>query len=178
VRLLKSAACRQARAFSENALGGRPLRSFERLVKYMVAPPQLIDYIGIHGWYRLNRTHLPSVGRQKFIETRSGSMQEFKNVTVVKKANIYFEGKVTSRTVLFPDGSKKTLGIMFPGEYEFGTAEKEIMEILAGDLEVLLPGAPGWRTVAAGESFEVPAQAKFKLKVKRLTDYCCSYITL
>ena len=57
-------------------------------------------------------------------------MTEFKNVTVVKKANVYFEGKVTSRTVLFPDGSKKTLGVMMPGEYEFGTAEKEIMEIL------------------------------------------------
>jgi len=85
-------------------------------------------------------------------------MTEFKNVTVIKKANIYFEGKVTSRTVLFSDGSKKTLGIMLPGEYEFGTADKEIMEILVGDLEVLLPGEPGWRTVVTGEAFEVPAQ--------------------
>ena len=48
---------------------------------------------------------------------------EFKDVTIVKKSNIYFDGKVTSRTVIFPDGSKKTLGIMFPGDYEFGTAE-------------------------------------------------------
>ena len=59
-------------------------------------------------------------------------MQEFKNVTVIKKANVYFDGKVTSRTVLFSDGTKKTLGIMMPGEYEFGTADKEIMEILSG----------------------------------------------
>jgi hypothetical protein len=103
-------------------------------------------------------------------------MQEFKNVTVVKKANIYFEGKVTSRTVLFPDGAKKTLGVMMPGEYEFGTAEKEIMEILAGKMEVQLPGAGEWRKVQGGESFEVPANAKFKLKVSELSDYCCSFI--
>ena len=103
-------------------------------------------------------------------------MQEFKNVTVVKKANVYFDGKVTSRTVLFPDGSKKTLGIMLTGEYEFGTADKEIMEILAGALEILLPGSTAWQQVKAGESFEVPAQSKFKLKIFETTDYCCSYI--
>ena len=103
-------------------------------------------------------------------------MMEFKNVTIVKKANIYFDGKVTSRTVIFPDGSKKTLGIMFPGDYEFGTAEKEIMEILVGNLDVLLPGASGWVTFKEGEVFEVSAQSKFSLKVKSLTDYCCSYV--
>jgi uncharacterized protein YaiE (UPF0345 family) len=103
-------------------------------------------------------------------------MSEFKNVTVVKKANVYFDGKVTSRTLVFPDGSKKTLGVMLPGEYEFNTGDKEIMEILAGDLEVLLPGADGWKTVKGGEAFEVPAQSKFGLKVKNLTDYCCSFV--
>ncbi len=103
-------------------------------------------------------------------------MSEFSNVTVVKKANMYFDGKVTSRTVLFPDGTKKTLGIMLPGDYEFGTADKEIMEILAGDLAVLLPGAADWQKFTEGRSFEVPANSKFKLKVKAVTDYCCSYI--
>jgi purine/pyrimidine-nucleoside phosphorylase len=102
-------------------------------------------------------------------------MSEFKNVTVIQKANIYFEGKVSSRTILFPDGSKKTLGIMLPGEFEFGTASKEKMEILAGDLEILLPGET-WKIVKGGESFEVPARSKFKLKVKTITDYCCSYL--
>jgi uncharacterized protein YaiE (UPF0345 family) len=104
------------------------------------------------------------------------NMQEFKNVTVVKKANVYFDGKVTSRTVLFPDGTKKTLGIMMPGDYEFGTAEREIMEILAGKLEILLPGVREWKKIQAGESFEVPANSKFKLKIIELTDYCCSYL--
>lgn len=101
---------------------------------------------------------------------------DFKNVTIVRKANVYFDGKVTSRTVMFPDGTRKTLGIMFPGEYEFGTAEKEIMEILAGDLDVMLPNAAGWVTFEEGDVFEVPAESKFSLKVKSLTDYCCSYV--
>lgn len=103
-------------------------------------------------------------------------MSEFNNVTIVKNANIYFDGKVTSRTVVFPDGSKKTLGVMLPGEYEFDTAEKEIMEILAGQLDILLPGETEWRTINGGESFEVPAHSKFGLKIKKVTDYCCSYI--
>jgi len=103
-------------------------------------------------------------------------MPEFKNVTIIKKANVYFDGKVTSRTILFPDGTQKTLGIMSPGDYEFGTARKEIMEILAGDLDVLLPGSTQWITVKSGETFEVPAESKFSLRVKSLTDYCCSYL--
>ena len=103
-------------------------------------------------------------------------MSEFKNVTVIKKANVYFDGKVVSRTVLFPDGSKKTLGIMQPGQYEFSTADKEIMEILSGELDVLLPGETAWRAIRGGQSFEVPANSKFTMKVKTLSDYCCSFI--
>ncbi len=103
-------------------------------------------------------------------------MSEFKGVTVIKKANIYFDGGVTSRTILFGDGSKKTLGIMLPGEYEFGTGDRELMEILSGELEVLLPGKDEWKRVAGGESFEVPGNAKFRLKVKSIADYCCSFL--
>ena len=103
-------------------------------------------------------------------------MTEFNGVTIVKKANVYFDGKVTSRTVLFPDGSKKTLGIMLPGEYEFGTDTKEIMEIIAGELEVLLPGEESWQKISGGETFEVPANSKFGLKINTITDYCCSYV--
>ncbi|HEY5585005.1 MAG TPA: pyrimidine/purine nucleoside phosphorylase [Ruminiclostridium sp.] len=103
-------------------------------------------------------------------------MSTFENVNVVKKANVYFEGKVTSRTVILSNGEKKTLGIMMPGEYEFGTADKEVMEILAGKLEVLLPGEKNWITIEGGEAFEVAANSKFKLIIKELTDYCCSYV--
>ncbi len=103
-------------------------------------------------------------------------MSEFTNVTVVKKANVYFDGKVTSRTVIFPDGSKKTLGVMLPGEYEFNTADKEIVEVLDGETDVLLPGSTDWKTVKSGESFEVPAQSKFGIRVKGIIDYCCSFV--
>ena len=103
-------------------------------------------------------------------------MSEFTNVTVIKKANVYFDGKVVSRTVVFADGSKKTLGIMQPGEYEFGTGDKELMEIISGELDVALPGAASARPVKAGESFEVPANSKFRMVVKSLTDYCCTFI--
>ena len=103
-------------------------------------------------------------------------MSSFENVTIIKKANVYFDGKVTSRTVMFPDGERKTLGIMVPGEYEFGTGDKEIMEILGGSLEVLLPGEEAGQKSEAGERFEVAANSKFKLVVTELADYCCSYI--
>jgi uncharacterized protein YaiE (UPF0345 family) len=103
-------------------------------------------------------------------------MSEFKNVTVVKKANVYFDGGVTSRTVIFEDGSKKTLGIMQPGEYEFNTSDAEIMEILSGELDVLLPAETAWRHIIGGGSFNVPAKSMFRLKVKTLSDYCCSFI--
>jgi len=103
-------------------------------------------------------------------------MDEFKCVTVVRKANIYFGGKVTSRTVLFGDGAKKTLGVMLPGEYEFNTVDKELMEIISGELEVLIKDQTAWKTVRGGESFEVPADSQFGLKVREVTDYCCSFL--
>ena len=103
-------------------------------------------------------------------------MSQFENVTVIKAANVYFDGKVASRTVLFADGSKKTLGLMQPGEFEFGTSQAEVMEILAGELDVLLPGQTEWHHFSGGSSFDVPANASFKLKVTALTDYCCSYL--
>lgn len=103
-------------------------------------------------------------------------MSEFKNVTILKNANIYFDGKVTSRTIIFNDGSKKTLGIMMPGEYEFNTGAAELMEILAGNLDFQIAGADAWKTVNAGESFEVPANSSFKMDVKAITDYCCSFL--
>lgn len=102
-------------------------------------------------------------------------MSTFENVTVVKKANVYFDGKVTSRTVLFVDGSKKTLGFMLPGDYEFGTDTAERMDILAGKLRIKLPEDADWRAVSGGEAFDVPANAEFQLQVIEATDYCCSY---
>jgi purine/pyrimidine-nucleoside phosphorylase len=101
--------------------------------------------------------------------------ERFENVTIIMKANVYFDGKVTSRTVLFADGSRKTLGIMMPGEFEFATDAREIMEVLGGEMKVLLPGRSDWQVFGAGEAFEVPAQSSFKLELDGVADYCCSY---
>ncbi|MFC5531637.1 pyrimidine/purine nucleoside phosphorylase [Cohnella yongneupensis] len=103
-------------------------------------------------------------------------MSQYNNVSVVKQANVYFEGKVTSRAVIFEDGTKVTLGIMLPGEYEFGTSQKEIMDIQSGELSVLLPGKSDWLEITEPQAFEVPANASFKLKVRTVTDYICSYL--
>jgi uncharacterized protein YaiE (UPF0345 family) len=102
-------------------------------------------------------------------------MAKFENVTVTKEANIYYDGKVTSRTVTFADGEIKSLGIMLPGEYTFNTADKEIMEMMSGELEIRLPNEE-WRVLSTPETFEVPANSSFDLKIKTVTDYCCSYI--
>ena len=101
-------------------------------------------------------------------------MSEYANVSVTREANVYFGGKVTSRSVHFADGTRKTLGIMLPGDYEFNTDAREVMEILSGDLEIQLAGGK-WRKIGAGDSFEVPANSSFKLKISKVTDYCCSY---
>lgn len=104
-------------------------------------------------------------------------MSQFSNVTVVKKANIYFDGKVVSRTVLFPDGSKKTLGVMQPGEYEFSTGAAEEMDILAGDLEWRVKGEKEWKRVSAGQAFNVPAHSTFLMRMETVVDYCCSFLS-
>lgn len=103
-------------------------------------------------------------------------MSEFTQVKVTKAANIYFDGQVTSRTLTFADGSRKTLGIMQPGEFEFGTQAAELMEILSGELDVQLPGEGDWHRVQGGGSFVVPANSKFRVRVLSLIDYCCSFL--
>ena len=103
-------------------------------------------------------------------------MSQFENVKVQKAVNSYFDGKVTSRTLEFEDGSIKTLGVMLPGEYEFGTADPELMEIYSGDLEVKLPNSDEWQSIKGGQSFNVEGNSKFQVKAKNLTDYCCSFI--
>lgn len=103
-------------------------------------------------------------------------MSEFNEVSVIREANVYFGGKVTSRTVVFDDGTKKTLGFMQAGEFSFDTGVAEIMEMLGGEMDVKLAGSDEWKTYVAGESFEVPANSKFDLVIKEFADYCCSYL--
>jgi len=102
---------------------------------------------------------------------------EFANVTALTKANIYFEGKVVSHSILFADGTKKTLGLIYPGSYHFGTAQAERMEIVAGTCQVTLDGHEANPTYSGGESFEVPANSGFQIAVPDgVCEYICSFL--
>ena len=102
---------------------------------------------------------------------------EFSGVTALTKANIYFEGKVVSHTLLFPDGSKKTLGLIYPGQYHFGTDKAERMELTSGECTIKLDGASTSATCHAGQAFDVPAKSGFDIEVKSgLCEYICSFL--
>lgn len=102
--------------------------------------------------------------------------ERYENVTAVAKANIYFDGKVISHTIFLPAGERKTLGIFMPGRYEFGTGDKEIMELTDGVAMVTLPGETEQKKFKAGEKFEVPANSKFQLRCAEIVQYVCSYV--
>jgi uncharacterized protein YaiE (UPF0345 family) len=103
---------------------------------------------------------------------------EFRNVTAVAKANIYFDGKVVSHSILFPDGTKKTLGLIYPGKFHFGTDKAERMDIVAGVCSVKLDGQNGaTANYSAGQTFEVPAKSGFGIEVKQgICEYICSFL--
>lgn len=102
---------------------------------------------------------------------------QFAGVTVVTKANVYFDGNVVSHSVLFADGSKKTLGLIRPGSYHFGTNEAERMEIVAGECTVVLDGTKEEKRYGAGTYFDVPAKSGFTIAVTSgLCEYICSFI--
>jgi purine/pyrimidine-nucleoside phosphorylase len=102
---------------------------------------------------------------------------EFSGVTVHTKANVYFDGKVVSHSVLLPGGAKKTLGLIYPGSYHFGTGAPERMEIVAGACRVQLDGSKDWQDYAAGTFFDVPGKSGFTIEVKSgLCEYICSFL--
>lgn len=102
--------------------------------------------------------------------------QKFENVTAVCKANVYFDGKVISHSVLFPDGSRKSLGVILPGTFTFNTAAPEVMAITVGLCKVRVAGELDWRVVEAGSSFNVPANSKFEIAVEADScEYICAF---
>lgn len=104
--------------------------------------------------------------------------QQFSEVTAITKANIYFDGKVVSHTLLFPDGTKKTLGLIYPGKFHFGTDKAERMEIVAGQCTVKLDGKDASISYSAGDVFEVPAKSGFDIEVKQgISEYICSFLS-
>lgn len=101
---------------------------------------------------------------------------KFEAVTALAKANVYFDGKVVSHTILLADGQKKTLGLIYPGEYHFGTDAAERMDIIAGTCRVRLDGTSEWKAYGEGTAFRVPAKSGFDIAVTSgLAEYVCSF---
>ena len=101
---------------------------------------------------------------------------QFDQVTVLKKSNIYFGGKCISHTVQFEDGSRKTLGVILPSIVTFKTSVPERMEIIAGSCRYKLAGAADWKTVKAGESFDVPGKSSFQIEQSEPLHYVCHFL--
>jgi len=104
-------------------------------------------------------------------------MSSFTNVTVDAKANVYFDGKVISHTIYLEDGSKKTLGLIYPGKFHFGTAAPERMEIISGACKVVLDGTNDTLEIEAGSHFDVPGKNGFNIVVEDgICEYICSFL--
>lgn len=102
-------------------------------------------------------------------------MPQFDHVSVITTANIYFEGKCVSHTVLFENGARKTVGVIFPSTLTFTTKEPETMEIQAGSCKVKLADSTESRTYRAGERFSVPANSSFEIETLEMLDYVCHF---
>ena len=100
---------------------------------------------------------------------------EYKNATLKHKANVYHDGKVTSRSIITADGEMKSLGIMLPGIYRFSTQAPEVMEMTQGSCRVKLANTQEWTAYQAGQSFNVPANSHFDIEVDELLDYICHF---
>ena len=104
-------------------------------------------------------------------------MERFENVSLVTKANVYFDGRITSRTFYTKDGERKTLGIVMPGEYTIEVGDEERIDVTGGLLEVqTVEDKGGWRKVGPGETVTVPAKTTFTMRTYVVSDYACSYI--
>ena len=98
-------------------------------------------------------------------------------MTAVVKANVFFDGRVVSHSILLPDGSRKTLGLIYPGQFHFGTDKAERMEVVAGACVVKLDGQAATATYGAGEHFDVPAKSGFDIEVTGgIAEYICSFL--
>ncbi len=104
-------------------------------------------------------------------------MTKFENISIDSLANVYFDGRVVSHSIILPDGSKKTLGIIFPGTYRFDTAAPERMDIIDGSCEVVVDGSDTTRFIPTDESFEIPGNSGFSITVHTgICQYICSFL--
>lgn len=103
------------------------------------------------------------------------STETIDGVSVATTANVYFDGKCISHAITFPDGTKKSVGVVLPATLNFGTAAAEIMECVAGSCEYRLAGTDAWIRSSAGESFRVDANTRFDIRVSEPYHYICHY---
>ena len=98
------------------------------------------------------------------------------NVSVGKKANVFFDGKCVSHSVFFPDGSRKTVGVIMPdSRLTFNVGAPELMEIISGECQVKIAGEPAFKTYTAGMSFKVAADGSFDIHAMDEVNYVCSF---
>ena len=102
-------------------------------------------------------------------------MPHLNNVSLAKKSNVYFDGKCISHTLFLQDGTRKTIGIIFPSQLTFNTAAPELMEIVGGTCKVRLGGEQEWTTFTSGDSFNVPGNSYFDIETLEFLDYVCHF---
>lgn len=102
-------------------------------------------------------------------------MTQLENVTVLPEANVYFDGRCVSHTVLLADGTRKSVGVILPAALTFSTGAPETMQVTGGSCRVRMAGAEDWTEYAAGSSFDVPADSSFDIEVTERLDYICHY---
>jgi uncharacterized protein YaiE (UPF0345 family) len=102
-------------------------------------------------------------------------MTTLDNVSLQKKSNVYFDGKCVSHTVTLPDGSRSSVGVIFPSLLSFNTTAAETMEITSGKCKVKLPGDEAWHLVEGGQQFQVAANSSFEIETLELIDYVCHF---
>lgn len=103
------------------------------------------------------------------------STQQFDNVSVATKANVYFDGKCVSHSITLADGTKKSVGVVLPATLTFNTGAPEIMECVAGSCEYKLKGSEAWVKSSAGEKFSVPGNSSFDIRVTEPYHYVCHF---
>ena len=96
-------------------------------------------------------------------------------VSVTTQANVYFDGKCVSHNLTYPDGTKKSVGVVLPASLTFGTGAAEIMECVGGACEYKLAGTDVWLSAGAGDKFHVPGNSSFDIRVTEAYHYICHY---
>jgi hypothetical protein len=100
---------------------------------------------------------------------------QFDNCSIVKSANVYFDGKCVSHTLILADGTRKSVGVILPSSLTFNTGVPEIMEGVGGSCRVRIAGESEWKSFTAGESFTAPGNSSFEIACDEPYHYVCHF---